>query len=248
MDYAQAKTMLASARSKEAGKPIANNTRLFEVEGGIAVRLHNTDILTFAPDGRVTYNSGGWRTNTTKDRMNTFGPARIGAADGLWWVHYAGATEPPSTGAARKDGRILAAGDAGTARDEIALRKSVLEVRRRLPGGAAGWEGWSARRRLLPLLPDGAQPERAARWRSHPLAHGRPLLRPDTGVERAPHLRCLAVRSEHPPRHAERQENACREHRRAAPRTSANSSAGTSSVNWAFRRNTPQRSSTGEPP
>lgn len=129
MDYAKAKTMLASARSKEAGKPIANNTRLFEVEGGIAVRLHNTDILTFAPDGRVTYNSGGWRTNTTKDRMNTFGPARIGAADGLWWIHHYGSGDVHHylDGCSTKDGRVLAAGDAGTARDEIALRKSVLK-------------------------------------------------------------------------------------------------------------------------
>ena len=129
MDYAKAKTMLASARSKEAGKPIANNTRLFEVEGGIAVRLHNTDILTFAPDGRVTYNSGGWRTNTTKDRMNTFGPARIGAADGLWWIHHYGSGEVHHylDGCSVKDGRVLAAGDDGTARDEIALRKSVLK-------------------------------------------------------------------------------------------------------------------------
>lgn len=90
MNYDQAKRKLATARSPAAGKPIDNNTRLFERADGIAARLHNTDILLFRPDGSVVYNSGGWKTVTTKQRMNEYGPARIWSDRGTWFIAYDG--------------------------------------------------------------------------------------------------------------------------------------------------------------
>jgi hypothetical protein len=38
-----------------------------------AVRLHDTDVVTFLPSGSVALDSGGWQTFTTRDRMNRCG-------------------------------------------------------------------------------------------------------------------------------------------------------------------------------
>jgi hypothetical protein len=72
-----------TGRCKERRK-IANNTWLERRDDNIAVRLHNTDILLFKPDGFVMYDSGGWLTVTTKDRMNRFGPINLSSIKGEW--------------------------------------------------------------------------------------------------------------------------------------------------------------------
>lgn len=43
----------------------------------IAVRLHNTDILTYFADGRIGVYFGGWNTITTRDRMNAWLPRHL---------------------------------------------------------------------------------------------------------------------------------------------------------------------------
>mgnify|MGYP003344650536 CR=1 FL=1 len=61
---------------------LANNTYLtrrpgsgdYESQFIYAVRLHATDILTCWPDGTVSVSSGGWKTVTTKARINEFLP------------------------------------------------------------------------------------------------------------------------------------------------------------------------------
>jgi len=53
-------------------KRIKNNTRLTEYTDGLKVlTLHNTDIIKWI-NGKVILNSGGWRTATTKARLNEF--------------------------------------------------------------------------------------------------------------------------------------------------------------------------------
>lgn len=42
--------------------------------GGFAVQYHATDIVIARPDGTITLNSGGWRTPTTKERINRYLP------------------------------------------------------------------------------------------------------------------------------------------------------------------------------
>ena len=54
--------------------------------GVIAVLLHSTDIVKFYPDGTIVYNSGGWKTVTTRDRMNKFGPLSVWSDRGVWYV------------------------------------------------------------------------------------------------------------------------------------------------------------------
>lgn len=83
MDYTAAVSKLAPRESRKIG----NNTYLQRREdGSIAVRLHDTDVLTFHPDGRTVYNSGGWRTVTTKERMNAYGPLRVYTERGVWYA------------------------------------------------------------------------------------------------------------------------------------------------------------------
>lgn len=81
--YESARQFLEGARSKEAGRPVANNTRVFErmaPDGTLsyAIRLHNTDVVTYLPGGQIILNSGGWPTVTTQDRISSFSPARVG--------------------------------------------------------------------------------------------------------------------------------------------------------------------------
>lgn len=74
-------------------KTIANNTRLVERpltgDRAIAVRLHGTDVLTYVRSGFVVLHSGGYRTVTTKDRINAFLPKgyRVHQRDFTWFVH-----------------------------------------------------------------------------------------------------------------------------------------------------------------
>jgi hypothetical protein len=65
---------------KKTGKPravkIANNTYRVDLGTKEAIRLHDTNILVFDAD-HVTLNSGGWLSQTTKDRMNQYLPYQV---------------------------------------------------------------------------------------------------------------------------------------------------------------------------
>jgi hypothetical protein len=90
LTYADAATLLATARNPADGKPLANNTRLVQRGDDYAVRLHNTDVVTIHPDGTYTLRTGGWETVTTKDRINRFSPARVYSERGTWGVYSRG--------------------------------------------------------------------------------------------------------------------------------------------------------------
>lgn len=53
-------------------KKLENNTYLTRDNDLINVRLHSTNILTFNPDNSVKFNSDGWHTRTTLDRLNKY--------------------------------------------------------------------------------------------------------------------------------------------------------------------------------
>ena len=92
MDYASAKAELihkGHGRPMESRK-MANNTYLVRRGDDIALRLHNTDVITFHSNlsdkvNTATYNTGGWYTVTTKERMNWAAP-RIWSDRGTWWI------------------------------------------------------------------------------------------------------------------------------------------------------------------
>jgi len=75
------------------GRKIANNTYAERRGDAIAIRLHSTDILTFNANGSVAVNTGGWKTVTTKARLNDYLPNgfRIYQTKGIWyWYQYNG--------------------------------------------------------------------------------------------------------------------------------------------------------------
>jgi hypothetical protein len=79
--------LLSNTNNVKNSKFVANNTLRIEYENGTtAIRLHNTDVVTFLKNGKIVLNSGGWRTSTTKDRINTFAPVRLYQTKGLWYL------------------------------------------------------------------------------------------------------------------------------------------------------------------
>lgn len=90
-NYSDADEMLTGRCAQR--RKLANNTYLERRFGGgdrenctaIAVRLHATDIVTFHPDGSTVLDSGGWRTVTTKQRMNEAG-FNVWQERGVWYV------------------------------------------------------------------------------------------------------------------------------------------------------------------
>src|SRR5258708_1370256 len=66
---------------------VKRNTFQFERDGETVIRLHETDIVR-KRNGYVILNSGGWKTVTTKDRMNDHLPAgyRLFSDHGQWYV------------------------------------------------------------------------------------------------------------------------------------------------------------------
>jgi uncharacterized protein YxjI len=96
--------LLSNTYDVKNSKFVANNTlRIEYANGNKAIRLHNTDVVTIKDDV-YTLNSGGWRTSTTKDRINTFSPARVWQTNGQWFtggsLFYDGIT-------VNKDGKVI---------------------------------------------------------------------------------------------------------------------------------------------
>lgn len=76
-------------RNPLAGKPLANNTRLFKrADDCFAIRVHQTDVVTMFEDGRTVLSTGGWYTMLTKDRISTYAPVRITSREGVWYVSH----------------------------------------------------------------------------------------------------------------------------------------------------------------
>jgi hypothetical protein len=60
--------------------------------GRICIVYRGTPVITYAPNGGITLKTAGWRTVTTKRRMNQHTNARIFAKRGIWYVNYDGRT------------------------------------------------------------------------------------------------------------------------------------------------------------
>jgi len=103
-------------------KIVANNTvEYFRPNGNRVIRLHRTDILEFATDGTLTFNSGGYKTVTTKARMNEFqNEVVISQRNGIWYVDV---DKPYHDGLKIKDGKYLNLKKNVAAKDEKLLKQ-----------------------------------------------------------------------------------------------------------------------------
>lgn len=86
MNYQTANAML-TGRCKERRK-IGNNTYLIRRGKEIAIRLHQTDIITLTDENEIIVNTGGWHTVTTKARLNEYLPIGIYQKSGEWFWHH----------------------------------------------------------------------------------------------------------------------------------------------------------------
>ncbi len=95
-DYASARS---AARALKNGR-LGNNTWVFERRDAngdscVVVILHSTPIVTYHEDGTVSLNTGGYRTTTTKARMNEVLPQfiRVSQIRREWYVYVSGERE-----------------------------------------------------------------------------------------------------------------------------------------------------------
>ena len=88
MNYQEAKKLWESAKDGTNGKPIAGRTRVVRINKcTFALRLCDTNILTFYANGDIMLCSGGWRTRLTKSRMNEhLEGVQVEQKNGLWYV------------------------------------------------------------------------------------------------------------------------------------------------------------------
>lgn len=85
MTYDRGAALLAKARNGR--KKLANNTYLHRIDDStLGVKLHSTDVVIIHADGTYTLHDGGWQTVTTKDRINSYSPARVGSVKGVWQI------------------------------------------------------------------------------------------------------------------------------------------------------------------
>lgn len=83
-NYKEALEVLKNRTSKK----LDNNTYLEKRDNGnLAVKLHQTDVVTYTPKNEVILSSGGWKTPTTKDRINKFSRAGITQKNNQWFVY-----------------------------------------------------------------------------------------------------------------------------------------------------------------
>jgi len=75
----------------KSSKFIANNTLMIHYKNGItAYRLHNTDIIRInTSNGNITLNNGGYKTSTTKNRINQFTPSNfyLYQKNHIWYIN-----------------------------------------------------------------------------------------------------------------------------------------------------------------
>ena len=110
--YEKAADIFATARNKDHGKPLANNTRLIRLgledeKDILAVRLHDTNVVTYNPSGKIEFTTGGWHTVTTKDRINRFSPINVWQHQRVWYVARSGYGEGDAFQYGFKDGMYL---------------------------------------------------------------------------------------------------------------------------------------------
>lgn len=74
-------------RGRHSQKKLANNTYLEELDdGSFGVKLHETFVVKIHPNGEYTLDSGGWKTVTTKDRINRYSPVRVYQQNSIWYL------------------------------------------------------------------------------------------------------------------------------------------------------------------
>lgn len=106
-------------------RKIDHNTWLeCEPHSEFHIKLHATRIITYTTN-TVVLNSGGWRTPTTKARMNEYSPVQVWQAKGLWSVRFEGKDYPFADGITFNTITGSVVGEGVNPQAEAKLRKRV---------------------------------------------------------------------------------------------------------------------------
>lgn len=90
LTYAEAREKLGNRTKRK----LERNTYLEPLDAQtVAVRLHQTNVVLIHSNGTYTLNSGGWKTITTKARINEYSPARLYSENNVWYVGETGYTD-----------------------------------------------------------------------------------------------------------------------------------------------------------
>lgn len=80
-------TKMVLGKTNRSQRKIGNNTYAYiQHDGSVAIELHGTKVVVLYPNGLVKLNSGGWRTHTTKKRINQYSPVRIYQEKYQWYL------------------------------------------------------------------------------------------------------------------------------------------------------------------
>jgi hypothetical protein len=87
MTHAEATKMVLGKRNRSQRK-VGNNTYAYiEHDGSVAIELHGTKVVVIYPNGLYKLNSGGYRTSTTKKRINQYSPVKVYQKNYTWYVN-----------------------------------------------------------------------------------------------------------------------------------------------------------------
>jgi hypothetical protein len=86
MNYAEAISTVRGKTNRNTRK-VGNNTYAYiQADGSVAIELHGTNVVVIYPDDSVMLNSGGWRTVTTKKRINQYSPVKVYQKNHEWYL------------------------------------------------------------------------------------------------------------------------------------------------------------------
>lgn len=93
-NYLEASTYLGKKTDRPLGTGRA--TRIIRrSDDAIDIRYQATDVVTYYADGRITLNSDGWHTVTTRARFNEYSPISVYSHKGMMRVAVTGANGYP---------------------------------------------------------------------------------------------------------------------------------------------------------
>lgn len=86
MTHAEAVSMV-HGKTNRKNRKIGNNTYAeIEYDDSVSIILHGTTVVRLYPNGLVKLNSSGWRTSTTKDRINKYSPVKVYQKKHVWYL------------------------------------------------------------------------------------------------------------------------------------------------------------------
>lgn len=86
LTHKEAKSLFDKCRDKSRGYKLSHKTHIHMRGKSFAIRLYNTDVVIIRPDDTYRINTGGFRTISTKRRMNSVLPCAVNLKNGIWCI------------------------------------------------------------------------------------------------------------------------------------------------------------------